>query len=91
MIYCIGKDGRVLVGNCLSLAKSFGQHVHCRLAAETPGLRSRNCRLKGVPMIGFLGTFRINFLIPAWLGIGKSVSRGFGTVEPAACGKEDPC
>ncbi|MCY2987663.1 MAG: CRISPR-associated endonuclease Cas6 [Planctomycetota bacterium] len=83
--------GRVLVGNCLSLAKSFGQHVHCRLAAETPGLRSRNSRLKGVPMIGFLGTFRINFLIPAWLGIGKSVSRGFGTVEPAACGKEDPC
>lgn len=83
--------GRVLVGNCLSLAKSFGHRVDCRLAAEMAELRVRTCRLKGIPMIGFLGTFRVNFLIPAWLGVGKSVSRGFGTVEPTARGKEEQC
>jgi len=83
--------GRVLVGNCLSLAKSFGHRVTCRLAGEVSGLTLRTCRLKGVPMIGFVGTFRVNFLIPAWLGIGKSVSRGFGTVQPVARAKEGQC
>ncbi len=28
----------------------------------------------------FLGTFSVNFEIPDYWGIGKSVSRGFGTV-----------
>jgi hypothetical protein len=31
-------------------------------------------------MLGFLGTFSVNFEIPDYWGIGKSVSRGFGTV-----------
>ncbi len=31
-------------------------------------------------MLGFLGTFSVNFEIPNYWGIGKSVSRGFGTV-----------
>ena len=29
-------------------------------------------------MLGFLGTFSVNFEIPDYWGIGKSVSRGFG-------------
>ena len=32
-------------------------------------------------MLGFLGTFSVNFEIPDYWGIGKSVSRGFGTVK----------
>lgn len=83
--------GRVLIGNCLSFAKAFGHRVTRRLAPEISGLRVRTCRLKGVPMIGFEGLFRVNFLIPAWLGIGKSVSRGFGTTEPTTNGKEGQC
>ena len=31
-------------------------------------------------MLGFLGSFSVNFEIPVYWGIGKSVSRGFGTV-----------
>jgi len=31
-------------------------------------------------MIGFLGKFQVNFNIPDYLGLGKSVSRGFGTI-----------
>ncbi|NOX21076.1 MAG: CRISPR-associated endonuclease Cas6 [Nitrospirae bacterium] len=31
-------------------------------------------------LLGFLGTFSVNFEIPDYWGIGKSVSRGFGTV-----------
>lgn len=73
---------RVLVGNCLSLAKAFGHRVESRLWADVADLSETTCRFKGVPMIAFRGVFGINFRIPARLGIGKSVSRGFGTVEP---------
>ena len=31
-------------------------------------------------MLGFVSTFLVNFEIRNYLGIGKSVSRGFGTV-----------
>ena len=81
---------RVLVGNCLSLAKSFGHQVAVRLTADAGRLRSVPVRLKGVQMLGFRGTFRVNFKLPAWIGIGKSVSRGFGTVEPLNR-EEKPC
>ncbi len=30
---------------------------------------------------GFFGSFYINFQIPQFLGLGKSVTRGFGTVK----------
>ncbi len=73
---------RILIGNCLSLAKTFGHRVAARLEADVSQLRETTARLKGVPMIAFRGSFRVNFHLPAWLGIGKSVSRGFGTVEP---------
>lgn len=72
---------RILVGNCLSVAKAFGHRVIARLTADSDGLRPWTTRLKGVEMQGFVGTFRINFHLPDHMGIGKSVSRGFGTVE----------
>lgn len=80
---------RILVGNCLSLAKSFGNRVGTRLSADAGGLRPSITRLKGIAMLGFLGTFRVNFHIPDRAGIGKSVSRGFGTVERVR--EERPC
>ncbi len=72
---------RILVGNCLSLAKAFGHRVTARLTADARRLRPRPTRLKGIEMLAFLGTFRVNFHLPDHIGIGKSVSRGFGTVE----------
>ncbi len=36
---------------------------------------------KGHPMTMFLGRFSAKFLIPDYLGVGKSPSRGFGTVK----------
>jgi len=71
---------RVLVGNCLSMAKSFGHWVNGRLTADARCLRPTTCRFKEQPMIGFEGAFRVNFRLPSGVGIGKAVSRGFGTV-----------
>jgi len=72
---------KILVGNCLSLAKSFGNTVNTTLRADCKKLRRISCTLKGTSMHGFIGSFSINFLLPNKIGIGKSVSRGFGTVE----------
>jgi len=36
---------------------------------------------KETEVAGFFGSFHVNFQIPQFLGIGKSVTRGFGTVK----------
>ena len=71
---------KMLVGNILSMSKGLGYTVPARIEAETT-LNSIKTKLKGVEVIGFIGSFRANFEIPDFFGIGKSVSRGFGTVE----------
>jgi hypothetical protein len=32
-------------------------------------------------MIGFKGTFAVNFELPDYIGLGKSVLRGVGTIK----------
>ncbi len=70
----------VLKGNLLSLSKSLGYVVDEQIEVASLNLEEKECFLKGTPMLGFLGTFSVNFEIPDYWGIGKSVSRGFGTV-----------
>ncbi len=71
---------KMLVGNLLSMSKGLGYTVPARIEAETT-LNSIKTTLKRVEVIGFIGSFRTNFEIPDFFGIGKSVSRGFGTVK----------
>ncbi|MDR4495367.1 MAG: CRISPR-associated endonuclease Cas6, partial [Nitrospirales bacterium] len=70
-------------GNILSMSKGFGyvvtQEIKVSRLAVYP-VRTP-VRLKGVPMIGFKGIIEVNFEIPDLIGLGKSVSRGFGTVQ----------
>ncbi len=72
---------RQLCNNCLALAKSFGVRIAERLSAES-SLREVTTKHKGMPMLGFVGEFTINFHIPQSMGLGKSVSKGFGSLEP---------
>lgn len=72
---------RILIGNIISLSKSLGYTVSEWIEAEIMEIEEIPTRLKGIPMLGFLGTFSLNFWIPDYWGIGKSVSRGFGTVK----------
>lgn len=44
-------------------------------------LRQKETRFKDQRMIAFEGQFTTNAVLPKWIGIGKAVSRGFGTVE----------
>ena len=71
---------RILVGNIISVSKSVGYTIAMPINAEIIKIKEVNTKLKGNPMIGFVGRFSINFKIPPYWGIGKSVSRGFGTI-----------
>ncbi len=74
---------RILIGNILSMSKGLGYVVTEEIKVskldvypiQTP------VRLKGVGMTGFKGTFGVNFELPDYIGLGKSVSRGFGTIK----------
>ncbi len=71
---------KILIGNIISMSKSLGYTVPASIEANIHHLKEVKTSLKGTPMLGFLGTFLVNFEIPDYWGIGKSVSRGFGTV-----------
>ncbi len=73
---------RVMTGNILSMAK----HLDCWLSQDQKikidhKLKEIKVNLKGKSMTAFNGIFKTNFCLPDYLGIGKSVSRGFGTVR----------
>jgi len=72
---------RTLIGNILSASKGLEYVVLEEIRVGIGRLHRRKCELKGTPFIGFLGRFMVNFAIPDYMGLGKSVSRGFGTVR----------
>ncbi len=72
---------KILIGNILSMSKSLGYTVPAPIEVRDLNLKEVPTKLKGNPMLGFIGTFSVNFEIPDYWGIGKSVSRGFGTVK----------
>jgi hypothetical protein len=71
---------KILIGNIISMSKSLGYTVPAPIEANIHHLKEVKTSLKGTPMLGFLGNFSVNFEIPDYWGIGKSVSRGFGTL-----------
>ncbi|MGV8110936.1 CRISPR-associated endonuclease Cas6 [Methanospirillum sp.] len=74
---------RILIGNILSMAKGLGIVIEERLSVRTM-LDQVPIRYKGVEMTGFSGSFTVNFQIPEYIGIGKGVSQGFGTIRRMA-------
>lgn len=71
---------RILVGNCLSFFKSLDIFVETKLKARG-SFKEKSTRFKNNRMIAFEGMFEINADLPDYIGLGKQVSRGFGTVR----------
>ena len=71
---------RTLVGNILSMAKGLDYVVTSQIRLDIGRMRHRMRTVKGVNMLGIECDFMVNFAIPDYLGLGKSVSRGFGAV-----------
>jgi len=70
----------ILAGNIISIAKSLCYDVPGRIKCDLEVVPQKR-RLKDVNLMAFAGRFHTNFEIPDLLGIGKSVSRGFGAVR----------
>lgn len=71
---------KILIGNLISMSKSLGYEVPGQIKCDAQ-VHFQKDRLKDVSVMTFTGTFQANFLIPDYLGLGKSVSRGFGAVR----------
>lgn len=71
---------RILVGNLLSMSQTFEWFFspdETVYAAFEP-IREVPTLVKGVPLIGFEGSFVTNLDLPDGLALGRSVSHGFG-------------
>ena len=70
----------ILAGNIISICKSFGYTVKGKIYAHSL-LYEKIVNYKAIPHNAFIGEFKINFYLPDFIGIGKGVSHGFGTVK----------
>ena len=76
---------RILVGNLLSASKGLGYVAKEHIRLEVGRMQDEICLLKGTKVTGIRGEFTTSFAIPDFLGLGKSVSRGYGAVTRLKC------
>lgn len=75
---------RLLRGQILSAFKGLGVWLkpEQRILAQVQ-VRQRTTQFKNQRMLAFAGECTTNAVLPDWIGLGRAVSRGFGTVERA--------
>ena len=71
---------RQLQNNILSFYKGLSFRTSEQIMAVSQ-LKEKQTRFKDQAMLAFTGSFTSNAVIPELAGIGKAVSRGFGTVN----------
>jgi len=71
---------RILIGNCLSFFKSIDHFVEHQINISG-SFNEKSTRFKNNRMLAFEGMFTANVNLPDYIGLGKAVSRGFGTIK----------
>lgn len=72
---------RILIGNILSFCKGMGISIEKEITCVISNiLQERLYTHKGVKVLGFDVEFKSNISIPDYIGLGKGVSIGFGTI-----------
>lgn len=71
----------ILRGNILSFFKGVGIWLTERVITSLRVTGEVPLRFKDQTMLGFRAAFTTNALLPRWIGLGKSVGRGFGSVN----------
>jgi uncharacterized membrane protein YcgQ (UPF0703/DUF1980 family) len=73
---------RILTGNILSFFKGMDIRLHENEHLMTmTRLEEKSTKFKDKDMLAFSGSFVVNADLPEGVGLGKGVSRGFGTVS----------
>lgn len=72
----------ILTGNLLSFAKGVGETISSTIVCTITMLGGPVLyTYKGVRMMGFDAVFKTNIFLPDYIGLGKGVSLGFGTIK----------
>ena len=71
---------KLLATQLLTLAKSLDYGITAPIRCEAK-VRFRRDRIGDENIMVFLGKFRTNLHIPDYLGLGRSVSQGYGTIK----------
>jgi len=71
---------KILTGHLITLARSIDYDLPAPLICECR-VRFKRQRIHQENVMVFLGTFRTNLRIPDYLGVGQSISSGFGTIR----------
>ena len=72
---------KILVGNTLSCLKGLGIFVDYLIESYLVSFRTYTVRAHGNPFEAFSARFYLNVDLPNFIGLGKSVSKGFGTIR----------
>lgn len=70
----------ILTGNVLSFFKSMNYRADANIMINLKITAERETQFKNNAMLAFEGVFVTNVLLPEYIGLGKSVARGFGTI-----------
>ena len=70
----------ILESNILAVARNFNVSVEANIDI-TLNTKDEYIIQRDTDIAGFFGSFYVNFQIPQFLGLGKSVTRGFGTIK----------
>ncbi len=72
---------KIIIGNILSALKGLNLFIDFKLNAELNVMKSIPVSANDNIFQGFFAIVKINILLPDHIGLGKSVSKGFGTLE----------
>lgn len=71
---------KILISNILSFNKSFNNWINEKLFVSVD-VKEKKSKFKDKEILIFTGKFSANIILPDYIGLGKSVSRGFGTIK----------
>lgn len=71
----------LLQNNILSYFKAMNYWVNGQVMGMLQNVNEKETKFKDKSMIAFQADFVSNAVLPSFIGIGKSVARGFGTLE----------
>jgi len=71
----------ILIGNILSMLKGVGIRIDYQIYINLKKYKEVPVRVHEHQFSGFFAQFVSNITLPKYIGIGKSVSKGFGVLE----------
>lgn len=72
----------ILINNLIALSKAVHYQVPSKIRVSL-NVHKVDARFKNNDMLGFVGSFNCNFTLPDYIGLGRAVSHGFGTIVRA--------